>query len=85
MILINYLVIYYGVKANFIFLNKLWLIVFILIGNLRKKLHNAFHLSMDRPLFRISNAYQFDAKPALDDDGLLTNVHEGLSPSGSKL
>ncbi|CAH1716986.1 unnamed protein product [Aphis gossypii] len=53
-------------------------------SNLRKKLHNAFHLSMDRPLFRISNAYQFDAKPSLDDDGLLTNVHEGLSPSGIK-
>uniref|UniRef100_A0A2S2NF88 Ufm1-specific protease 2 n=1 Tax=Schizaphis graminum TaxID=13262 RepID=A0A2S2NF88_SCHGA len=53
-------------------------------SNLRKKLHNAFHLSMDRPLFRISNAYQFDAKPALNDDGLLTNVHEGLPPSGIK-
>ncbi|KAL4149101.1 hypothetical protein QTP88_003117 [Uroleucon formosanum] len=53
-------------------------------SNLRKKLHNAFHLSMDRPLFRISNAYQFDAKSPVNDDGLLTNVHEGLSPSGIK-
>lgn len=55
------------------------------IGNLRKKLHNAFHLSMDKPLLRISNAYQFESKPIESDDGLLTNVHEGLSPSGSKL
>lgn len=39
---------------------------------------------MDRPLFRISNAYQFGKKIVVDDDGLLTNVHEGLSPSGSK-
>lgn len=39
---------------------------------------------MDRPLFRISNAYQFDGKPVVNDDGLLNNVHEGLPPSGSK-
>lgn len=58
--------------------------LFCFIGNLRKKLHNAFYLSMDRPLFRISNAYQFDSKPVVNDDGLLTNVHEGLPPSGSK-
>lgn len=54
------------------------------IGNLRKKLHNAFHLSMNKPLLRVSNAYQFDSKSVKSDDGLLTNVHEGLSPSGSE-
>lgn len=59
--------------------------MFCFLGNLRKKLHNAFCLSMERPLFRISNAYQFDAKPIEDDNGLLTNVHEGLAPSGSML
>lgn len=53
--------------------------------NIRKKLHNAFNLPMDRPLFRKSNAYEFDGKPIVNDVGLLTNVHEGLSPSGSKL
>lgn len=59
--------------------------VFLFTGNLRKQLHNAFYLSMDRPLFRISNNYQFNGKPVVNDDGLLTNVHEGLPPSGSKL
>lgn len=40
---------------------------------------------MDRPFFRVSNTYQFDGKPVVNDDGLLTNVHEGLPASGSKL
>lgn len=62
-----------------------FLIYIFFIGNLRKKLHDAFHLPTDRPLFRISNAYQFDSKSDVNDDGLLTNVHEGLPPSGSKL
>ncbi|XP_050537197.1 ufm1-specific protease 2 isoform X2 [Daktulosphaira vitifoliae] len=53
-------------------------------SNLRKTLHNAFKLSMTRPFFRVSNAYLFDAKPMTDEDGLLTNVHEGLTPSGIK-
>lgn len=39
---------------------------------------------MDRPLFRVSNAYEFDSKVVVNDDGLLTNVHEGLPSSGSK-
>lgn len=42
-------------------------------------------MPIDRPLFRITNAYEFDGKPAVNDDGLLSNVHEGLTPSGSKL
>lgn len=39
---------------------------------------------MNRPLFRISNAYLFERKSVVNDDGLLTNVHEELSSSGSK-
>ncbi|XP_050429656.1 ufm1-specific protease 2-like [Adelges cooleyi] len=51
-------------------------------SNLRKKLHNAFKLSLNRPLFRISNAYLFNVTSVANEDGLLTNVHEGLNPSG---
>lgn len=40
---------------------------------------------MNKPSFRIPNAYQFDSKPVVNDDGILTNVHKGLPPSGSKL
>jgi len=40
---------------------------------------------MDRPLFRISNSYQFGVTPVVNDNGLLTNVHQGLPSSGSKL
>ncbi|XP_039279061.1 ufm1-specific protease 2 [Nilaparvata lugens] len=52
------------------------------LESVRRTFHQQLHLPTNKPLFRPSNAHNFDKKAATSN--LLHNVHEGLPPSGVK-